>query len=346
MSKNSIHGDSSHVSKEAQQLSYYLDEKLKVGKADVVGALAVFPIFGPKSKIDYTSFVVARERGVKIKELEKGASVRDLVVENPTKQPVLLYEGEEVLGAQQNRTFDVTILVPAGAKLRVPVSCVEAGRWDSKQHGKDFQSAPQAAYPSLRKLKNTQVRTQMAMGLEARADQGAVWSSIAQDMNTHGLCSNTGAMHDIYQGKREELNKIAETIQLHQDQVGALVSISGKFVVLDYVSNPNVFSSLHGPLVQGYALDALKSEKKRHPSLKSAQAFLNLVTEITPTHSEALGLGDDLRFDEDGIAGSGLAWEKELIQLTVFREEKKEETIPGTPLPTTNSFIRRPSQRR
>ena len=45
---------------------------------------------------------------------------------NPTDKPVLLYEGEEVLGAQQNRTFDVSVLVAAGASCRCPVSCVEA----------------------------------------------------------------------------------------------------------------------------------------------------------------------------------------------------------------------------
>ena len=35
--------------------------------------------------------------------------MNDLVVVNPTAVAVLLYEGEEVLGAQQNRTFDVSV---------------------------------------------------------------------------------------------------------------------------------------------------------------------------------------------------------------------------------------------
>jgi hypothetical protein len=49
--------------------------------------------------------------------LAGGASVNDLLVLNPTDVDVLLYEGEEVLGAQQNRTFDVSVLVPAGISL-------------------------------------------------------------------------------------------------------------------------------------------------------------------------------------------------------------------------------------
>ena len=49
-------------------------------------------------------------------ELEGGASVNDLLVNNPADKPVLLFEGEEVLGAQQNRTFDVPVLVGAGKR--------------------------------------------------------------------------------------------------------------------------------------------------------------------------------------------------------------------------------------
>ena len=34
------------------------------------------------------------------------------------------------VGAKQNRVFNLTILVPAQTELLVPVSCVEAGRWN------------------------------------------------------------------------------------------------------------------------------------------------------------------------------------------------------------------------
>ena len=64
---------------------------------------------------------------VAITELEGGASVNDLVVHNQGAQPVLLYEGEEILGAQQNRVLDISILVAAEAKTQIPVSCVEQG---------------------------------------------------------------------------------------------------------------------------------------------------------------------------------------------------------------------------
>src|SRR5205085_2747229 len=112
------------------------------------------------------SFGQAIGLGVTVKELDTGASVNDLLVLNPADKNVLLYEGEEVLGAQQNRTFDVSILVAAGSRVQVPVSCVEHGRWDGSRHGEGFSPAPQAAYPVLRKMKNQQARAAAAAGGE------------------------------------------------------------------------------------------------------------------------------------------------------------------------------------
>ena len=52
---------------------------------------------------------------------------------------------------------------------------------------------------------------------------------------------------------------------MHYNQVGTLVAISGRFVVLDHLSEVEAFSSLHDPLVQGYALDA--RPRRRRPSM-------------------------------------------------------------------------------
>lgn len=108
----------------------HLSANLQIGEPDVHGPLAVFPIFGPEPRLPYVSFGDGRAAGAGVKELESGAAVNDLLILNPTDGAILLYEGEEVLGAQQNRTFDTSVLVAAGSQLRVPVSCVEAGRWD------------------------------------------------------------------------------------------------------------------------------------------------------------------------------------------------------------------------
>src|ERR1700683_4752683 len=116
-------------------LAPYLAVQITVAAPTVVGSLAVFPLIADREpSVRYISFAEAVQQGATVKELGSGARVNDLVVHNPLDVHVLLYEGEEVLGAQQNRTFDVSALVAARSVLQVPVSCVEAGRWGGGGH--------------------------------------------------------------------------------------------------------------------------------------------------------------------------------------------------------------------
>jgi hypothetical protein len=318
-------------------LSDFLREPVRVGDPDVHGPLAVFPLFAGPPRLEYVAFADACARGLTIKELEHGASVNDLTVLNPTDLNVLLYEGEEVLGAQQNRTFDVSVLVPAQAALRVPVSCVEHGRWDGARHGEAFSPAPQAAYPELRRMKNRAARARVTAGLEARADQGAVWAEVAERSARHTVGSPTDAMHDIYEHRRRDLAGFVAAIQLHPEQTGALVAIGGDITVLDHVSRTDAFATLHGPLVQGYALDALDARDAAPPEADDARAFVDRLARTRVTEHDGIGLGRDARFAAGGVSGAALVAGDELVQLTAFAEE-------GPAAPRTR--IRRPSRRR
>ena len=70
----------------------------------VVGSLTVFPLLADTPPaLPYVSFAEAVQRGATVTELA-GSSVNDLHVRNPLDVPVLLYEGEEVLGARTARS--------------------------------------------------------------------------------------------------------------------------------------------------------------------------------------------------------------------------------------------------
>src|SRR3954471_19637085 len=204
----------------APTLHQYLDAPLTIGEPDVAGPLAAFPLFGPHPRLEYLAFAQGIARGVTVHELATGASVNDLTISNPTGTAVLLYDGEEVLGAQQNRTFDVSVLVGAHSKIDVPVSCVEHGRWDGSRHADAFSPAPQAAYPELRRSKSRQVRQAIAAGMPARAAQGEVWDHVARKHERMNTASPTGAMHDIYEQLRDRLAEIHDRIKLRDGQIG------------------------------------------------------------------------------------------------------------------------------
>ena len=322
-------------------LSAYLSEPIAVGDPDVAGPLAFFPLFGPTAEFPYQSFSQGAAHGVTIKELAGGASINDLVVHNPTDLPVLLFEGEEVLGAQQNRTFDTSVLVPARSTFEVAVSCVEAGRWDGRRHSEAFEPAPQAAYPSLRRLKNRAVLASVVSGAEARADQGAVWEEVDHKLDALAASAPTRAIHDGYEHRRRDLDELTAACDLKPGQTGMVVAIGGDFAVLDRVSRPDVFASLFGPLVQGYALDALSAPDAEPPSRDDAERFVERVQAHGIHEHDAVGLGRDVRLIDAELTGAGLVHSGELVQLSVF-----VGNAAGDGRARRVSRINRPSRRR
>jgi hypothetical protein len=307
----------------------------------IAGPLAVFPLIGDRSpSLHYVSFTEAVTQGATVTELLDGASVNDLVVHNPLEVPVLLYEGEEVLGAQQNRTLDVSVLVAPRSELTVPVSCVEAGRWDATRSAEEFAPSPQTANPRLRRMKNEQARATQASGLEGRANQGEVWREVAETADRHGVASGTGAMHDVFERRREQLESISESVEMCCSQVGMLAAVGGRFVVLDHVSEVEAFATLHGPLVQGYALDAIEADTAPAPSIDDARDFVELLLRAPLTTSPSVGLGEGLSFAFGGLAGSGLVCDGELVTITAFPQNAQERRRHGA------GRVARPSRRR
>ncbi len=318
--------------------SQSLAAQLTVGEPDVAGPLAVFPLFGAAPRLEYRAFAEAAALGATVTELSDGASVNDLLVSNPLDQPVLLYEGELLLGAQQDRTVDHAVLVPAGAQLRVPVSCVEAGRWDGTRHGEAFTPGTHAAFAELRRRKSEAMRRALAVGLEARADQGEVWETVEDKLEELHVASPTAAMPDITRDRGDELDDLRGAINRRDGQLGAVAVLDGRPTVLDLVSRADVFAALHGPLVGGYALDALSSSASTaaRPERAHVDAFLAGVLGGSTRRSRAVGIGESVAVASPTGGGTGLIVEDELVQLCAYAGESAR----------AGACVVRPSRRR
>ena len=72
------------------------------------------------------------QKCARVNEVSQSGSVPELKFTNDCERPVLLMDGEELVGAKQNRILNLTVLAPAGKTIIIPVSCVEAGRWQAR----------------------------------------------------------------------------------------------------------------------------------------------------------------------------------------------------------------------
>jgi len=300
-------------------LKQLLSSDLELEAPAVAGALTVFPIMGSPAKLDVVAFADAVEEGASAKELPGGASVNDLLIHNPTARYLLLVDGEEVLGAQQNRVFDGTHLVAPGESRTVAVCCVEQGRWDGRRRRESFTASRQVADPSLRR----DMCLDRSRSVDHRTVQTMVWARVAETVHFSGVASHTTALNDVYVQRDETLEETCAQIPLRPGQLGMLVFLGGRFAALDWVGHPDAFERLHPRLLRGYALKALdRPAPKRRPGKRKAQQLLDqlvvapvrAVGDVGRAQNLAVGTPDT----EDAFTGTGLAVDGELLHVSVF----------------------------
>jgi len=104
---------------------------LDLGQPASAANLTVIPLLAQReAEPSYLTLDEALAKGLAVvTEVSESGSVPQLLVKNLGRQQVLILDGEELIGAKQNRIVNLTILVPAQTTIEIPVSCVEAGRW-------------------------------------------------------------------------------------------------------------------------------------------------------------------------------------------------------------------------
>ena len=104
----------------------------------------------------------------------------ELAFENASAGKILLVDGDELVGARQNRVVNISILVGGGQRDVIPVSCVEHGRWSYAQSapGRDFRSGNRTLFAKARAGKMGQVSSSMSERGTRASDQHAVWAHV------------------------------------------------------------------------------------------------------------------------------------------------------------------------
>jgi hypothetical protein len=275
----------------------------------------LFPLITPRA--EYVTLEEALPLGFHVAEVDAAGSVPELAVANPLDSNVLLYDGEELLGAKQNRILNVTVLVAAQSETRIPVSCVEEGRWHARSSS--FSAAQHAAFPQLRMRKAERLS---AAPLERGAAQSEVWQALAEKAGRFGVHSPTGAQADVFSARERDLAALRGAFPLQPGQSGALLVLGERFC-LDYVSRPEAFARLYPKLLEGYLLDALEALDRKPATSGRLAAFVEAAAAGPRRRSASAGLGEDVRLAGKGLVGSGLVLDGELLQLSAFTTDDR-----------------------
>ncbi len=290
--------------------------------------LQIIPLFskGEEGPVYLTLKEALEKRLLVVKEVSAQASVPELKVINQADVPVLLLDGEEVAGAKQNRVLNTSILIKEKSELIIPVSCTEQGRW-SYQTDEFFNSENIMSF-KIRGKKAASVSNSLKEGGNYASDQGAIWDGIQELSADAGVHSATGAMKDVFEGKKDDLEEYMKAFQCLPHQKGMFVFVGGEVAGWDMLSRESAFDIIFPKLVKSYAMDAvLEKGKKKGSSEKPAEeakGFLEGIKECEEKKYPSTGQGWDYRFEGKDKVGSALVFDHTIIHMAFFKMSKEE----------------------
>lgn len=293
---------------------------VRTGPASTWKGLSVVPLIGgsPDAPVYRCLPDVVADGSFRITEVSEAGSVPELEAYNERPQPVLILDGEELVGAKQNRIVNVSILVPGETTITIPVSCVEQGRW--AYSGREFRDSDRTLYARARARKTRDVNRSYRRGGRT-ADQGAIWDNVRDRMEQLGVASPTLSMSDGFEARADRIEEYVAAMPTVPGQVGAVFAIAGKLAGIELFDAPESFLRYHPKLVRSYALDALLHDAAGEPpgiAEEDVERALAGVAECPCQSFPGVGLGEDVRLEGTDMSGGALVHNGTVIHLAAF----------------------------
>ncbi len=262
-----------------------------------------------------------REGAVKFEELEE-PDISRIIFRNSGNSPVFAIDGEEVLGAYQNRVLNTAFFAEERTAIEVPVSCVEERRWGG---GRSFSSSGTALYPSLRALLLKTTNRSLKKRLGYKTEQSLIWRSIKETLSSLRVSSQTLSIHDAFKGYESQIEWYLENLDF--GNASGLVAFAGsRFLCMDLFISPDLFRKFMPKIVRGYALDAILLREQPTDIIKKEEVKSVIEKAIVMKLKKypSVGKGYEFRGEGDGIVVRGLKpiEEEDFIHFAVFPDIK------------------------
>jgi hypothetical protein len=293
--------------------------EIRVGDPICYEALSIFPLFaGGESPVEYLLSDEGIGSGtVTVEEVSEGGSVPDLLVENKGDVRILFLEGEQLVGAKQNRILNTSVLIAAKSKVKIPVSCVEAGRWRYKS--RQFGSGGTHSSSKLRYLLKSSVSASFHRSGSHQSDQTGVWAEVARQQKSLGASSGTSAMSDTFENCKERVTEFQDKLKYVEGASGVAVAVGKKLVAVDMFDKPSTCRKVWNRLLSGFVLDALETTKEEaQASAAEVREMLATTGRMSWTKAEAVGEGEEYRAESGAdVHASALTFKESPVHLSV-----------------------------
>ncbi len=306
--------------------------KDRIGKEFVVGSptcfrgLGVAPVISENGDGFPTVELLdeAIRRGtVRILETSDAGEVPFLLLINSGEHPILVLEGEELVGGKQNRVVNSSILVLAGTELKIPVSCMEAGRWFRRKE--EFDAGDALFRAKSRAVHKAGVTSNIRGRGNFQSDQGAVWDQVSLSLHQLGVESATSDFRAGREKVAQRIEVFVDGLHPRESQVGALFFTSRGILGCEILGSEDLFRRSFAKIVRSFAFEALDEPDLEDVPSEMIGEWWENVLEAEVTVHRSPGVGEDLRLTSRNSIGSGLLWEGRLVHFSCFPIEVSDE---------------------
>lgn len=253
-------------------------EKPNESSAYTYGNLRIYPIKARESfKKEFSNvgkYMTLQEalgkNKVKITESGNGGTVNNLVVENISKDTIIIITGDVIKGGKQDRIVsDDIVLSPSSGKKNLSVYCVEAGRWSAGSNAGVATRSNSSVSSNAAEFKGYYNKGSLSLRkvVEKEKDQSKVWSKVDELNSTNKTETSTKTYTAMTQSAdfTKKLDQYLSFFKSKFDKdstvIGVLVVTSNKVIGCDMFGTHDMFLKQYQSLLHSYATEAIVNGK-------------------------------------------------------------------------------------
>jgi uncharacterized membrane protein YkoI len=189
---------------------------------------------------------------VAINEVSNSGVVSTLLVRNLSSDTLFVMSGEILIGGKQDRVVAKDMLIPPNSgQVKLPVFCVEEGRWQFKDSGTKFTEYYGMANEHLRDL------------IDHNGQQQSVWREVSKANQKDGINSSTSAYtahanNNEFRRKEQEYITFFENLFNGQSDIIGVLAVTGNVIEgADLFVSNILFMQEYRKLMYSYIDDAI-----------------------------------------------------------------------------------------
>jgi hypothetical protein len=265
------------------------------------------------------------KRDVRITETSDRGEVPVLKVENEGGQPVVILEGEELVGGKQNRVVNTTVIVMPGSSFEIPVSCMEAGRWAYRR--REFDSGEALFRARSRAIQKESVIACMREEGGFRSDQRAIWNEVSQSLGEMGASSSTSDFRAGRERMSLRIEEFVDGFRATERQVGGVFISSAGVLGMELLGTPDLFKRASGKIVRSFAFEVLSEENIKDIRSDETESWWKKVLNASISMHPSPGPGDIVKLNDPDLIGSGLLWNHALVHFSCFPANASSDIV-------------------